>query len=724
MTEPPSKPPAPTSGATGMGDKDEQLTERRSLRDYYIILRERLWIALPLALIVSVGLGYKQSQEKPMYSASATMQFEKGERVVLAEEVTDPSVKNDIDIFTNIQVLQSAALRSKVAASITPEEAVILQRPFLKDLPPGTPPPPARDLLGGLTVYRTPNSLLITISVTHRDPEAAALIANRFVDQFIQRLRENLSGTNEDAVVFLKKRASELQKESEHADQELQKYMQEQNLVSLNSSTNIVDTRLRDVDARLTVARFQRSDLETQVSQIEAFQRDGKNLLEIAAIATHGSVPTLKAQLDDLTRTQSVLADRYFEQHPKMKGIANQISVVQDQLDQAIALALADLRTNLSKARETEKNLIKENEVNVQESLRLRALSSSFNSLQQQADSAKRQYMEVLDRLSQTTTTKNIEKIPIHTLDRAVAPSDPFAPNLSHIIKTCTGLGLLVFVGVAVGLSFIDDRIKSAWDVEHFIGVNLLGIIPDLATMKDEDKYTLVLNNRQVPGVESFLSVYSSVKIHSKLDFPKSILVTSTIPGEGKTMITCNLAGSFARHGKKTLLVDCDLRRPMLHRHFNQQNNHGLIPWFENGTNLAGDLAQDPQLGIVKIGDNLSLLCSGGRSKSPTEILESPSFAQLLERLKRQYDLIVIDSPPLGAVTDSLLIAERTDEVIYVCRFNRAYRKHIRLYIKALRNGKNEILGVVLNGLSPRRIEYYSNYRYYRSYKKYYGAQT
>ena len=96
---------------------------------------------------------------------------------------------------------------------------------------------------------------------------------------------------------------------------------------------------------------------------------------------------------------------------------------------------------------------------------------------------------------------------------------------------------------------------------------------------------------------------------------------------------------------------------------------------------------------------------------------------QLLEQLKKHYDLVVIDSPPLGAVTDSLLIAERTDEVIYVCRFNRAYRKHIRLYIKALREGKNEILGIVLNGLSPRRIEYYSNYRYYRSYKKYYGTQ-
>jgi capsular exopolysaccharide synthesis family protein len=290
-------------------------------------------------------------------------------------------------------------------------------------------------------------------------------------------------------------------------------------------------------------------------------------------------------------------------------------------------------------------------------------------------------------------------------------------------VRSSVGIGIALFLGIALSLGFLDDRVKSAWDIESFIGANLLGIIPDLSSMKDDEKYNLVLNNKEDLGAEAFLSVYSSIKIHSKLDFPKSVLVTSTIPGEGKTLISCNVAGSFARHGKKTLLIDCDLRRPMLHRHFKQENNAGLLTWFEGGGAMEGELKTNPSLGIIKVGENLWLLCSGGRSKSPTELLENPLFSQLLERLKKEFDLVIVDSPPLGAVTDSLLIAERIDEVVYVCRFNRAYKKHIRLYMKALRNGKNEILGIVLNGLSPRRIEYYSNYRYYRSYKKYYGSQ-
>jgi capsular exopolysaccharide synthesis family protein len=715
-----TKPPAPSSGARD----EESLVERRSLRDYYIILRERLWIALPLALLVAIPLGYFKARETPMYMSTATMQFEKPETVVTSQVVVDSAVRSDIELNTNIQILNSARLRARVVESFTPEEVKILQRPYLKNLEPGAAPPSAAGALGGVSIQPERNSLLIRVNVTHPDPQAAALVANRYISQFMSYLIDRVGGVNEAAVEFLLSRAEQLRKESEAAEQRLNAYMQAHNLVSLDKSKDIVGDRLKTISGTLTSAQLVRLNFENQYNLVEAARKEGRNLVEIQSIAGHGTVPSLSGQLSALLQSQSVLAERYLERHPKMIDLANSIAVVQEQLTKAIDLAVADLAARLNEARESERSLQQEFAKAEKESLDLGALAPEFNSLQNQAHVAQQNYMSILDRLNQTTTTKNLEKIPLHPLDPAIPARDPYAPNLRAILRTCIGVGVLVFLGVAIGLSFIDDRIKSAWDVESFIGANLLGIIPDLSSMKDEDKYSLLLNGKQAPGLEAFLSVYSSVKIHSKLDFPKSVLVTSTIPGEGKTLISCNLAGSFARHGKKTLLIDCDLRRPMLHRHFKQQNATGLISWFENGASLEGELATAPSLGIIRIADNLSLLCSGGRSKTPTEILESPLFGQLLERLKREYDLVIIDSPPLGAVTDSLLIAERTDEVVYVCRFNRAYRKHIRLYMKALRNGKNEILGVVLNGLSPRRIEYYSNYRYYRSYKKYYGSQS
>ncbi|HEY4247666.1 MAG TPA: polysaccharide biosynthesis tyrosine autokinase [Lacunisphaera sp.] len=720
----------PPHSGTGRGSgsslhgNDQQITERRSLRDYYVILRERLWIALPIALLIAISLGYYQARETPMYSSTATLQFERPERVVLNEQVVDSSIRSEADLNTHLKFLESARLQSMVAQSLTPDEVKILQRPYLKQLSPGAPLPNAASILGTMTPQSIRNSYLITISVIHRDPEAAALIANRYVDQFMRYLIENVGGKNEFAVDYLRSRSEELRKESEAAEGRLQEYRQKNNLVSVDNSINIVSERLRAINATLTTARLARLDMENLLGQIERMKGDKQTLLEIGYISSYGTIPSLKAQLAELTKQQSILSERYLEKHPKMIDLANAIEVVKSQLSHNIDQSIADLRTQYVKLQETEASYTKEYKEAEKDQLRLGELSVDFKSLENQAQVAKSNYIQILDRLNQTTTSKNLENIPVKPLDRAVPAGSPYTPNLRNIIKTCVGLGLLIFVGVAVGLSFIDDRVKSAWDIESFIGTHLLGIIPELSGIPDDEKHSLVSTAKTSPASEAFLSVYSAVKIQSKLDFPKSILVTSTIPGEGKTMISCNLAASFARHGKRVLIIDCDLRRPMLHRHFKHANETGLINWFEAGAKITPDPFTDPLLGLIKVNENLYLLRSGGRSKGPTELLERPVFGQFLESMKKHFDLVVVDSPPMGAVTDALLLSESTDEVVYVCRFNCAYRKHIRLYIKQLRDNKVELLGVVLNGLSERRIEYYSNYRYYRSYKKYYGSQS
>jgi polysaccharide biosynthesis transport protein len=717
--------PAQTKAPKQYGHDDEVAVERRTLRDYYIILRERVWVALPLAIVVSVGFFYWQARKTPIYEAVASLQFEKPETVVTSQGVVDPSVRSELDLNTYIRDIDSNRLRLSVIDSFTPDELKVLRRAVAKRVPPGTPLPPAAALLGTVDAEPLRNSYLITISVRHEDPDAAALVANRYVEKFMDYLYQSVGGKNEEAVIYLKGRADQLRKDSEDAEKQLQEYMRKHNLVSLDKSIDIVSDRLKSVNTALTNARLEMLSVDELVKEVAEFKKSGRDLLEISYIASHGAVPTLKAQLSDAEQTQSLLMERYLEKHPKVIDNADKIRVTKAELAKAVDMAIADLNSRYSAAQDSVRSLETEYAAQEAEELSLRALSVDYNSLQSRATVARSYYMEILDRLNQTTTFKNLDKISLHPLDKAQTPGGPIFPNVGSITRTSIGLGVLVFLGVAIGLGFIDDRVKSAWDIESFIGVHLLGIIPQLGSMRNDEKFNMSETEPgSEPGNEAFLGLYSSVKIQSKLDFPKSILVTSTIPGEGKTLISCNLALCFARHGKKTLLMDCDLRRPMLHRHFSQQNATGIISWFEQSAQLEGDILTNPQLGIVKLDENLWLLTSGGRSKSPTELLENPIFPHLLERLKRQFDLLVIDSPPMGAVTDSALIAERTDEVIYVCRFNRAYRKHIKLYIRALKEGKNEILGIVLNGLSPRRIEYYSNYRYYRSYKKYYGAQT
>ncbi len=723
MKSPPS--PVKPAAAGVPVDGGEHVVERRTLRDYFIIIRERLWIALPLALLVALPLGYYQMQQTPMYESRATMQFERPEKIVMVDQVVDQAPRSEIDINTYLQRLNSASLRSKVIESFTPEEIKLLQRPFQKGLAPGLNLPSPGEALGSVSAEAVRGSLIIAITAQHRDPEAAARIANRFYDQFVNYLMEKSGGSNEDAVAFLDKRATELRKEYEQKEQRLQEYKRLHNLISLDDSLNFISDRLKSVNAARTAAHLDRLGLEVYAKQVDDFKAKNRDLLEISYLAGHASVPNLKAQLAEALQRQALLKERYLERHPQMIEIGRTIETLRDQLDKAVLLAIADLTASLEKARDAEQSLEREYVKQEQEQMRLDDLKVEYRSLDDQTTVAKNAYTQVLDSLNKTITSKGLDyRIPVSRLDRAVPNYTPFVPDKAHTTRTCLLIGLTVFFGVAFGLSLIDDRIKSAWDVESFIGVNLLGIIPDLSDVADDEKPQLVIQSKATPGVEAFLSVYSAVKLQSKIDYPKALLVTSTIPGEGKTLISCNLAGAFARHGRATLLVDCDMRRPMLHRHFKMQNNAGFLAWAEAGADLRSNVMDNRELGLTLIAENLWLLRSGGRSKSPTGFLEKPVFGQLIEQLKKRFELIVIDSPPVGAVSDSLLIAEHTDEVIYVCRFNQAARRHIRQFVRTLRDGRNDFLGIVLNGLSPRRIEYYTNYRYYRSYKKYYGTQS
>jgi capsular exopolysaccharide synthesis family protein len=705
---------------------EEPVTERRTLRDYIIILRERFWVALPLALLISIGYGYHKASQTPLYAATATLRFERPQKTITSGPMVseEGNLTTRLDLNTYLNILGSELMRNRVVRSLTPDEIRILQRPYLQDLEPGQEPPSAAAALGTPNISDIRDSYIVRVGIVHRDGEAAALVANRFVDEFMRYILDQRYASSTGAEDFLQERAQQLRLEAEDAERKLQAYQKQHNLLSLDGSTNLVRNRLIAADQALTSARLDRIQIEELLSQVEAYQAQGRNLLEISYISNYGTVQDIAVRLSELRKNQSILAERYLERHPQMILAANEIAITEQQLEKETENAIADLRSTVEKVRASEAAVQREYHVAEAEQQRLNDLSTEYKSLEDQAKNARNNYSLIIQRITQVGLEKNLENVPIQPLDPALQPGGPFQPNRTQIIRTSIMLFVVVFIGVAVGLSFIDDRIKSAWDVEHFIGVNLLGIIPDLSALKDEEKYSLVLENRQTPGTESFLSVYSAAKIHSKLDFPKSMLVTSTIPGEGKTLISCNLSGGFARHGRKTLLIDCDLRRPMLHRHFSQENDKGIITWFEAGATFQDNMTSHAELGIIEVGENLSLLRSGGRSRTPTEILESRTFGEMIERLQKEYELIVVDSPPLGAVTDSLLIAEQIDEVVYVCRFNRAYKKHIRQYIRALQGAKKDLLGIVLNGLSPRRIEYYSNYRYYRSYKKYYGAEA
>jgi capsular exopolysaccharide synthesis family protein len=277
------------------------------------------------------------------------------------------------------------------------------------------------------------------------------------------------------------------------------------------------------------------------------------------------------------------------------------------------------------------------------------------------------------------------------------------------------GLGLgLAF---AFFVAFIDDRVKSSFDIEGVVGLPLIGIIPQIKRMDQPDKAQIVVNNADRQVSEAFLTLHSSLRLKDESKNAKCILITSTIPGEGKSFTTTNLALTFAAHGERVIVVDCDLRKPNIHKSFRVENLKGVIDVCAGTSTLDDAIMRGVQ-------PNFDILPAGGRAKNPTQILNSKSFELMVSDLRKRYDRVFIDTPPLAAVSDALIILPLMDGSVFTIFFNKVRRKAAQFSAKKLLEANVPNFGAVLNGLNLAVSGYYYAQYYDKSYKDYYVVMS
>ena len=262
-------------------------------------------------------------------------------------------------------------------------------------------------------------------------------------------------------------------------------------------------------------------------------------------------------------------------------------------------------------------------------------------------------------------------------------------------------------------MAFVDDRVKSSFDIEGVVGLPLIGVIPQIKRMDQADKAQIVANNQDRQVAEAFLTLHSSLRLKDESKNAKCVLVTSTIPGEGKSFTTTNLALTFAAHGEKVVVVDCDLRKPNIHKSFHLENLKGVI-------DVAAGKASIADVVVSNVHPNLDVLPAGGRAKNPTQILNSKGFEVMLSELRKKYDRVFIDTPPLAAVSDALIILPLVDGSVFTIFFNKVRRKAAQFAAKRLLEANVPNFGAVLNGLNLAVSGYYYAQYYDKSYKDYY----
>ncbi|HVU32042.1 MAG TPA: polysaccharide biosynthesis tyrosine autokinase [Opitutaceae bacterium] len=557
-------------------------------------------------------------------------------------------------------------------------------------------------------------------------PQAAALLANRFAEQAIEYVADRSRSSTDASLVFLRGQAEDLRKKSETAERALQAYRTKYNLVSLDANQNIIVDNLKSLNASATAARVARVGIEARLDQAQTVLKRGDGAAEIAAITGADTLGDIARRLADLKGKRAVMSERYGRRHPLMEENERAIEALQKLEDQEVATAMAALADQRDKARAEERQLDLQRAKAEQDALNLDQRAVEYNILRSTMETHKATYAQLLARLNDATISSQLADTNMRISELATPPAAPFSPNLRKTALVALGLALAILIGYPFTAEMFFGRVRSSADVEYHLSVDLIGEIGSVRGVDERNRAKLVTSEEDEAAAEQFRALYSQLTLTSKIDPPKSILVTSTMPGEGKSFIAANLAECFVAHSRRTLLFDADLRRPTQHRNFGMDNKSGVIRWLESGGSGEGDLLKNPHLGIAEAVPGLYLLRAGGVSRKATELMDAPQLPALLAAIQRQFDVVIFDTPPAGVFPDALAFAKMCHEIVYICRFNAAARRAVHDIVSRLKQTELEFTGIVLNAM-PSGLGgsyYYRGYSYQQAkrYSKEYAT--
>lgn len=701
----------------GYSGEDPTSGAHRTIKDYLLILRERIWFIVVAFLVVFSSTILYTFNQTEMYDASASVQvFRRDPTIMQVQAVVDNEIRSAEDLNTQVKILESSTIIQKVADRLTGDEQRRFMAPY-QSAPGEEPLLPAQIIAENRKIVPQRLSLLLQIVYRHPDPVVAARIANLFVDEYITYNARVRIDESMKAVEDLQVRANDQRKKVDELAIKLQIYREKNNLVSLDQRKDIVTEKLKALSVYLTQASARLNEAQIRWQQVQERLASRGDLTELTFIAQQAQIGPLLQQRAAQMIGIAQLRDRYRDRHPRMAEAINALAQTERELTRALESAAASIeseyQTTLRNQREARSSL----QAQEAESLELDRYQVEYSNLERDYKINEQILESILGRARETSMTSTIETQNARVVDRAVPPLKPSSP------KVVLNLALGFIGGLGLGLAFaffvalIDDRVKSSFDIESVVGLPLVGVIPQIKKLEMPERAQIVINHADRQVSEAFLTLHSALRLKDESKSAKCILITSTIPGEGKSFTTTNLALTFAAHGERVIIVDCDLRKPNIHKGLGLENTKGLIDVCTGGVPLDEVILR----GVHR---NCDVLTTGGRAKNPTHILNGKNFEQLLTDLRKKYDRIFIDTPPLAVVSDALIILPLVDGSIFTIFFNKVRRKAAQFAAHRLVDSNVPNFGAVLNGLNVAVSGYYYAQYYDKSYKDYYVMKS
>ena len=568
--------------------------------------------------------------------------------------------------------------------------------------------------VGRVNVDPVRGSHLVDVTFQAEDPKFAADAANTLIDEYVS---ENLAiklRSTQSMLDWLDNELATQQKRVEESEKALAEYREKENALSLDDKQNIVLSRLNQLNDAATRARTARVQKESLYNQVKAIA-SGTAPDAIPIIGLNPSVQAAKSKLNDLQREKVKLLERYQDKHPQVINVNAGLQDAQRQVDLEIARAVQSVRNEYETAVLEEQTLSKNLDVSKSEATDLNRKGIGYGVMDREAKSNREVYQSLLTREKELRVSANSRANNVRVVDRAEVPRSPITPGGRRTYLMSVIIGLVLAVAVAIGLDYMNDTIKTPEDVTRRLKLPFLGLVPAVRG----DKHPLLASSH-VPHDfgESFRSLRTSLLSKYPDEGTKIILVTSAQPLEGKTTTAANIAMALAYGGSRVLLIDADMRRPGLHRPLRLTNERGLSQVL-TGQARVRDVIQRT------VDPNLLAITAGRTPPNPSELLSSERMKTLLTNLAHgPFNWIIIDTPPVLAVTDAVILAPMVAGVTFVIGAEMTRRRLAERAIDTVMQARPRYAAVVLNRVDFARNKYYYSRYYGHQYKNYYAEAT
>ncbi|HXG55014.1 MAG TPA: polysaccharide biosynthesis tyrosine autokinase, partial [Vicinamibacterales bacterium] len=569
--------------------------------------------------------------------------------------------------------------------------------------------------LAGLTIGRQRDTQIFNIDYVHTDPAFATAAANTIAEEYVkQNVTLRLDDTQQQ-LTFVTEELVKAEARRKDAEQALVDYRSQNNAMSLQERQNIVVSGLNDAASQLTRARASRLQKESEWRQLERLDPGSPAADGLPAIATNVAVVRARGELASLESKKKGMIDQGMgEGLPAVQAITVDISNAREILIAERRKVIEAARSEFQTAQNLEQSYASQLAGAKAQTEDLDSKSAGYKNLEDRATAEREAYQGFLNRKKELDILASSRANNARLMDAAEVPGAPFAPNSKKDLLSAILAGLTLAFMLAFGIEYLDDTIKTPEDVTKRLKLPLLGLVPAVRG----DHVPMLTETVPHDFGEAFRSLRTSLVFTSGGESTRVIAVTSSQPLEGKTTTAANLAFALALGGSRVILIDADMRRPGLHKAIGLQNGLGLSHLL-TGQSRVRDVVQRTSE------PNLFAITAGRTPPNPSELLASDRMNSLLANLAQgPFDWVVIDTPPVLAVTDAVIIAQKVAGVVFVIGSEMTRRVHAERALETLQSGRARSIGVVLNRVDFNRNKYYYSRYYGYQYKSYYGQNT